>query len=164
MTDSQTTDTRKKLEADVQVLTEQWGRYGGNFMRVYGSVAYAQIIGLLDRQAAITEQHWMEIVGASANANVELKRQIDELQAKLDQQKTALQSERENELGKALIEVAEKWAIARVEAEDRAKRCMLLEGLVRDMWREMLTCPDYATSPCMTSSICERVRNLEIEV
>ena len=52
-------------------------------------------------------------------------------------------------------------AIAATLGSEREKR---LEKLVRDMWREMLTCPDYATSPCMTSSICERIRNLEVEV
>lgn len=38
-----------------------------------------------------------------------------------------------------------------------------LRELIRDMWREMVTCPDYARSPCLTSSICERMRKLEIE-
>ena len=40
-----------------------------------------EIFGWLDRQAAITERHWMEICGANANANVELKCQIDDLTA-----------------------------------------------------------------------------------
>ena len=39
-----------------------------------------------------------------------------------------------------------------------------LEELVRDMWREITTCPDYAVPPCMTDGICERVRNLGVEM
>ena len=46
----------------------------------------------------------------------------------------------------------------------KIERIEQLESLIRDMWREMVTCPDYATPPCMTRSICERIRNLEIEV
>ncbi len=45
-----------------------------------------------------------------------------------------LGSEREIELSDALNEVAERWAIAQVEAQSCAKRCILLEELVRDMW------------------------------
>lgn len=52
-------------------------------------------------------------------------------------------------------------AIAVTLGSEREK---VLEELVRDMWREITTCPEYATPPCMTTSICERVRNLEIEV
>ena len=36
-----------------------------------------------------------------------------------------------------------------------------LESLVRDMWHEMTTCPDYRCSPCMTESICRRVGELD---
>lgn len=73
-------DTREKLEADAHMLVDA-------FTDTYSadSELFGNIIELLDRQAAITERHWMEIVGASANANVELKRQIDELQAKVDE-------------------------------------------------------------------------------
>lgn len=39
-----------------------------------------------------------------------------------------------------------------------------LEKLAWDMWCEITTCPDYRMPPCMTGSICERVRNLEIGV
>ena len=39
-----------------------------------------------------------------------------------------------------------------------------LEELVRDMWREITTCPDYMVPPCMTDGICERVRNLGVEM
>lgn len=35
-----------------------------------------------------------------------------------------------------------------------------LRALVRDIWREMATCPDYSDSPCMTESICQQVREL----
>ena len=55
-------------------------------------------------------------------------------QAIADELNAELGCEREIELGDALSEVAEKWAIAQVEAEDCAKRCMLLEQLVRDMY------------------------------
>ena len=50
------------------------------------------------------------------------------------------------------------------ELNSRAERIDQLESLVRDMWREMATCPDYATPPCMTRNICEQIRNLGIEV
>ena len=70
-------DTREKLEAEIY----EWCDYHSDELET--------IKGWLDRQAAITkrerEQHWMEIVGASANANVELKRQIDERQARVDE-------------------------------------------------------------------------------
>lgn len=92
MTGNRTTDTREKLEVDVRKFTERWGALGGYYMRVYGSVAYVQIIELLDRQAAITERHWMEIVGASANANIELKRHIDELKRHIDELNAALEN------------------------------------------------------------------------
>lgn len=63
-------DSRERLEAEI--------RYEYN-----GRIEWEadQIIGWLDRQAAITERHWMEICGANASANVELKRQIDALKA-----------------------------------------------------------------------------------
>lgn len=49
-------DTREKLEADLIAMVTSWKDYDGNYMRVYGSVAYAQVKELLDRQADITEQ------------------------------------------------------------------------------------------------------------
>ena len=51
-------------------------------------------------------------------------------------------------------------AVAATLGSEREKA---LEELVRDIWHEMVTCPDYRIPPCMTNSICERVRNLEIE-
>ena len=48
-------------------------------------LVYDKVIKLLDRQAAITERHWMEISGASANAAVELNKQRADLQAKRDE-------------------------------------------------------------------------------
>lgn len=74
-------DTREKLEADCEKLI-------GNIQRRIFSGRDAgalrcQLKELLDRQAAITkrerEQHWLEIVGASANCNLELTNQIAEL-------------------------------------------------------------------------------------
>jgi len=52
-------------------------------------------------------------------------------------------------------------AIAATLGSEREKA---LEELVCEMWREITTCPDYRMSPCMTKSICESVRKLEIEV
>lgn len=46
----------------------------------------------------------------------------------------------------------------------KIERIEQLESLIREIWREMATCPDYATPPCMTRNICEQIRNLEIEV
>lgn len=46
----------------------------------------------------------------------------------------------------------------------KIERIEQLESLIRDMWREMATCTDYATPPCMTRNICEQMRNLGIEV
>ena len=60
-------DSREKLEADVRTHMFPW--------RVDMALDW------LDRQESITERHWMEICGANANANVELKRQIDVLEA-----------------------------------------------------------------------------------
>ena len=48
-------------------------------------------------------------------------------------------------------------AIAATLGSEREKA---LEELVQDMWREITTCPDYRMPPCMTDSICERVRNV----
>lgn len=71
-------DSREKLEAEVRRIAFQFSPD----TTPDGNPEYelrAEIMDLLDRQAAITERHWMEICGASANANIELKRQIDEL-------------------------------------------------------------------------------------
>lgn len=68
-------------------LEEDWTEFYTTHERecLYQSDVGQFVFDLLDRQAAITERHWMEIVGASANANVELKRQIDERQARVDE-------------------------------------------------------------------------------
>ncbi len=44
-----------------------------------------------------------------------------------------LGSDMESELRGALNEVADKWATAQIQAEDYARRCKLLEVLVRDL-------------------------------
>lgn len=49
-------DSREKLLADLEKQVRVWHDYDGNFMRIYDSVAYAQVKELLDRQAAITER------------------------------------------------------------------------------------------------------------
>lgn len=53
-------NSREELEADVWALTTKWKSYKGNFMKIYSSVAYAQIKELLDRQAAITKNECRE--------------------------------------------------------------------------------------------------------
>lgn len=55
-------------------------------------------------------------------------------------------------------------ALLRKSEVAKIERIEQLESLIRDMWHEMVTCPDYATPPCMTRNICEQIRNLEIEV
>lgn len=70
-----------------------------------------------------------------------------------------LGGERETELRDALNEVAERWAIAQVEAEDYAKRCMLLEVLVQD-WQALYEHPDYGD--CVR--LRKRMQALGIEV
>jgi len=98
------TDTREMLEADARKLQERIWNAGTN----HEGISLSHIIALLDRQAAITERHWMEICGANANANVELKRQIDVLEANNAQLHTLvaeLQAERDRyreKLGRAI--------------------------------------------------------------
>ena len=75
-------DSREKLEADVIA-------YCNDFLCTYKQFNKLKIMGFIDRQAAITErereQHWLEIVGASANCNLELTNRIAELQARVDE-------------------------------------------------------------------------------
>jgi len=68
-------DSREKLEADLEYLTNKWHDYDGNFMRVYSTVAYAQVKELLDRQAVITHN-------IDAWSIERLEKRIAELQAK----------------------------------------------------------------------------------
>lgn len=74
-------DTREKLEADLIAMVTSWKDYDGNYMRVYGSVAYAQVKELLDRQADITEQ---ESRNYQAERIDELLRQRDQLRNELN--------------------------------------------------------------------------------
>lgn len=48
-------DSREKLLEDLERHVKEW-READGFMRIYGSVAYAQVKELLDRQEAITER------------------------------------------------------------------------------------------------------------
>lgn len=84
MADIFSQDTREKLEAEMLDDIE-------HFVNGEWVVTHETIADWLDRQAAITErereQHWLEIVGASANCNLELTNQIAELQAQLDEAK-----------------------------------------------------------------------------
>lgn len=59
-----------------------------------------------------------------------------------------LESDRENELQAALNKAAGNWAKA--------------DKLARDMWGEMLHCPDYQVPPCMTADISEKMRELDM--
>lgn len=65
-------------------------------------------------------------------------------------------------LGSGTCEIAN----ARLRKSEAAKieRIEQLESLVRDMWHEMATCPDYATPPYRNCNICEQICNLGIEV
>lgn len=49
-------DSRECIESDLLALTKKWHDYDGDFMKIYSSVAYAQIKELLDRQAVLTER------------------------------------------------------------------------------------------------------------
>lgn len=49
-------DSRECIESDLLALTKKWHDYDGDFMKIYSSVAYAQVKELLDRQAALTER------------------------------------------------------------------------------------------------------------
>lgn len=62
---------------------------------------------------------------------------------------------------KLIMVVTPKQAIAATVGSERDEA---LEELVRDMWHEITTCHDYTVPPCMTDSICERVRNLGVEM
>lgn len=96
-------DSREKLEADVRWEAGHYFAWDSKRCELVG-----KIIGWLDRQAAITKRHWMEICGANANANIELKRQIDVLEANNAQLHTLiaeLQDERDiyrEKLGRAI--------------------------------------------------------------
>ena len=76
-----TQDSREKLEAEMaEYLEHDW------YMLAPGLLE--KMSGWLDRQAAITERererHWLEIIGASANCNLELTNQIAELQEQVN--------------------------------------------------------------------------------
>lgn len=83
-------DSRERIEADLLALTKSWHDHDGDFMKIYGSVAYAQIKELLDRQAALTEREickWWRDEEAKHDERIhrisELQRQCDELNDKL---------------------------------------------------------------------------------
>ena len=96
-------DSREKLEADA------W-----NISRPYqptkqdADAHLKDILELLDRQAVITERHWMEIVGASANCNIELMNQNAKLQAQVER----IAAERDN-LAKDLADSMEQLSAER---------------------------------------------------
>lgn len=72
--------------------------------------------------------------------------------------------DRIRELEDEVAELREGFEETIEDYNDSDSRVDELESLVRDMWREITTCPDYRRPPCMTRSICERMRKLEIEV
>lgn len=88
------TDSREKLLADLEKQVRFWHDYDGNFMRIYDSVAYAQVKELLDRQAAITERElckqcdWPSLAAQpdyeSQGRIVALTDKVDELTAERD--------------------------------------------------------------------------------
>ena len=55
-------------------------------------------------------------------------------------------------------------ALLRKSETAKIERIEQLESLVRDMWHEMATCPDNATSPYMNCNICSQICNLGIEM
>ena len=59
-TDASEADTRERINDDLLAMITSWDDYDGDYIRIYGSVAYAQVKELLDRQAAITEREWRE--------------------------------------------------------------------------------------------------------
>lgn len=76
-------DSREKLLADAEALVCEWDEYDGDYIRIYGGVAYAQIKDLLDRQAAITKAecdrpNWEYC--DTCDALAEYRRKIDELE------------------------------------------------------------------------------------
>ena len=82
-------DSREQLEADYDLLLElerrikTWRDYDGNFLRLYDSVAYAQIKELLEKQAAITRAELVDcancpITERNAKVIAELREQLDE--------------------------------------------------------------------------------------
>ena len=97
-------DSREKLEDDLFALVQKW-HVDRSFWSIYGSVGYAQIRELLDRQAAITERERAELVD-----------QVDVLTAERDQWKDA-------------FEDSERMRLALVD--DLDKRDMGIERLKR---------------------------------
>ena len=80
-------DSRENLESDLLALIEKWRCYDGNYVFVYGSVMYAQIKELLDRQAAIIERELCaqcEWPSVAAQPDTEAYDRIDELTAERD--------------------------------------------------------------------------------
>ncbi|MBQ1449645.1 MAG: hypothetical protein IIZ12_01745 [Eggerthellaceae bacterium] len=71
-------DSREKLEADALVLVDNLRMYGGK----YAGDAEVEIIGMLNRQAAITERKHLELACAF---QLESDKRITELQAKVDE-------------------------------------------------------------------------------
>jgi len=68
-------DTCEKLEADALVLVDNLRMYGGK----YAGDAEVEIIGMLDRQAAITERHILTHPDERDEQIAELQREVDRL-------------------------------------------------------------------------------------
>lgn len=143
-------DSREKLLGDLERLTQTWHDYDGNFMRVYGGVAYAQVKELLDRQASITEREFMEIREDLTADNLWMHERIAEVTAEREKltaeherivqemvDANTRQCERTNELTAERDEWKAKaeenshgwakanagWAEANAEAEVWRQRC-----------------------------------------
>ena len=70
-------DSREKLEADLDSLTKKWHEYDGNYMRIYSTVAYAQVKELLDRQMALTSREWSGYLDEANDQLYELTEECD---------------------------------------------------------------------------------------
>ncbi len=116
------TDTREKLEADIAQAFDGWEENGAIGDRLGWSMCVVAR-GWLNRQAAITERHWMEICGANANAAIEVNKKRADLQAKVDE----------------LTAEVKRWADAaneqRLCAMEQAKKAFDLEA-ERDEYRK----------------------------
>lgn len=120
-------DTREKLEDDLEKLRAEWKNYDGNFMRIYSDVAYAQIVELLDRQAAITEAECERICDTcdwpslAAQPDQEAYDRIAELEAQLADARKALDiAWVERDVWKDAYEDSERMRLKLVEESERA--------------------------------------------
>lgn len=119
-------DSIERIESDLLALTKRWHDYDGNYMKIYSTVAYSQVKELLDRQAKIIERYWMEINGANTLANIELNKQREELQSRINDLKANLATaEGDNEYLRA--ELAEHVSYEQSKDIVRCRDCVHYE-------------------------------------